>query len=81
MRDLLNIVLTKNYFQFAGQMFRQFRGCAMGMKTAPAYANLFMAELEEKLLSYLPTPPLLWKRFIDDILCILPDTEQGNTHP
>ena len=74
MRDLLKIVLIQNYFEFAGHMYHQIQGTAMGTKMAPAYANLFMAELEEKLLSYLPIDPLLWKRYIDDILFILPGT-------
>ena len=44
----------------------------MGAKMAPAYANIFMAELEEKLLDNYVTKPILWKRYIDDILCIWP---------
>ena len=44
----------------------------MGTKMAPSYANLFMAELEEKLLANYPIKPILWKRYIDDILCIWP---------
>ena len=74
LRDLLNIILTQNYFQFGEQTYHQLRGAAMGTKAAPAYANLFMAELEEELLEDLPIDPLLWKRFIDDVICILPIT-------
>ena len=39
---------------------------------APSYANIFMAELEEKLLKNYPKKTLLWKRCIDDIFCIWP---------
>ena len=35
-----------------------------------------MAELEEKLLKNYPKQPLLWKRYIDDILCIWPGPQQ-----
>ena len=42
----------------------------MGTKMAPAYANLFMAELEEGLLENYPTQPILWKRYIDDVLSL-----------
>ncbi len=76
MKDLLNIVLTKNYFQFADTMYHQVQGTAMGTKMAPAYANLFMAELEERLLDNYHIKPIIWKRYIDDVLCIWPDTEQ-----
>ncbi len=72
MTDLLNIVLTKNYFQFADHMYHQIQGTAMGTKMAPAYANTFMAELEKNLLQNYTMKPILWKRYIDDILCIWP---------
>lgn len=72
MSDLLKIVLTKNYFQFNESMYHQIQGTAMGTKMAPAYANIFMAELEEQLLDSYTTKPILWKRYIDDILCIWP---------
>ena len=72
MTDLLGIVLKQNYFQFADKMYHQIQGTAMGTKMAPSYANIFMAELEEELLANYPITPLLWKRYIDDILCIWP---------
>ena len=72
MQDLLGIVLEQNYFQFTDRIYHQVQGTAMGTKMAPSYANIFMAELEEKLLNNYPTKPLLWKRYIDDILCIWP---------
>ena len=40
----------------------------MGTVAAPSYANLFMADLEQRLLEGYPTKPLLWLRYIDDIL-------------
>ncbi len=67
MSDLLRVVLTENYFQFADQMYHQKQGTAMGTAVAPSYANLFMADLEEKLLTGYPTSPIMWKRYIDDI--------------
>ena len=80
MSDLLNIVLTQNYFQFNDSMYHQVQGTAMGTKMAPSYANLFMAELEERLLRNSPTVPILWKRYIDDILCIWPGSQQSLDH-
>ncbi len=77
MTDLLSIVLTKNYFQFADQMYHQVQGTAMGTKMAPAYANIFMAELEESLLQNYHTQPVIWKRYIDDIFCIWPGDQDN----
>ena len=42
----------------------------MGTKMAPSYANLFMDRLERAFLAQEPIQPLVWKRYIDDILCI-----------
>ena len=67
---LLRTVLEQNYFEFNGQMFHQVRGTAMGTKMAPAYANIFMADLEHRIIEGLTNKPRLWKRFIDDILAI-----------
>ncbi len=36
----------------------------MGTAVAPSYANLFMADLEEKLLAGYSTSSVLWKRYI-----------------
>ena len=45
-------------------------GTAIGTKFAPAYANLFMTRLEERLLEASPYKPLIWMRFIDDVFFI-----------
>ena len=41
----------------------------MGTRCAPPFANLFLGSLEEKaLLLWTGTHPLVWSRFLDDIL-------------
>ena len=79
MADLLGLVLKHNYFQFHDSMYHQIQGTAMGTKMAPAYANLFMAEIEEALLAGYPEKPMLWKRYIDDIYCIWSGTRESFT--
>ena len=37
---------------------------------APAYANIFMHDLESRLLDLAPVKPYLWLRYIDDIFMI-----------
>ena len=49
----------------------------MGTKMAPAYANLFMGELEPKLIKLNSKAILIWKRFIDDIFIVWTDTESA----
>jgi hypothetical protein len=39
----------------------------MGSKMVPSYANIFMVNLEERLLLSSLKQPLSWFRFIDDV--------------
>ena len=68
--QLFDIVLRCNVFSFNGQIYQQIQGTAMGTKMAPSYANLFMDRFERAFLAQEPILPLVWKRYIDDILCI-----------
>ena len=67
---LASLVLENNYFEFNDRFYRQKLGTAIGTKFAPAYANLFMTRLEERLLDASADKPLVWMRFIDDVFFI-----------
>ena len=58
-------VLKNNNFTFDGNHYLQINGRAMGIKMAPSYANIFMGNLEERLL--LSSQSLSWFRFIDGV--------------
>ena len=49
----------------------------MGTKVAPSLANIFMADFEERFVYRNAGKILLWKRFIDDVVCI---TEGGTAY-
>ena len=68
--NLGKVVLENNVFEFGGRIFRQKLGTAIGTKFAPAYANLFMADLEKRLLDGAVDKPLVWLRYIDDVFLI-----------
>ena len=70
--DLLKFVLRNNIFQFNGKIYHQICGIAMGTKLAPALASVVVAYYEEEYLDTVPYLPLVWKRYIDDILVIWP---------
>ena len=73
--SLLEIVLKNNTFEFDNKSYKQIQGTAMGTKLAPAYANIFMGELEQAILSHAPYKSLFYKRYIDDILILWPHSE------
>lgn len=69
-RELLYLNLFFNYFTFENEniYYIQIKGVAMGSKSGPTIANLFLSILEEKFLNTFK--PFYYKRFIDDILTI-----------
>jgi len=74
LEELLSFILADNFFEFAGHVYRQTCGVAMGTRCAPSFANLFMAQLEDEFFDErerleLPMPSL-WLRFLDDVLMI-----------
>ena len=42
----------------------------MGTRVAPSFANIFMADFENKWVYTYPTQPLVWFRYIDDIFMV-----------
>ena len=75
--DLSRLILTKNAFSFNDRFFLQIKGCAMGSRFSPSYANLFLGLLEESFLSSYPLQPSLWLRYIDDIFLLWPHGEDS----
>ena len=67
----LQLILTLNNFVFNGKHYIQTKGCAMGTKCAPSYANIFMGYFEEKfiypLIAHLSS---FYVRYIDDVFLI-----------
>ena len=65
--ELAEVALKNNIFTFKEKTLKQKRCTAIGTKFAPPYSVLFMAELEEEILSEIELKPYLWWRYIYDI--------------
>ena len=64
----LALILTLNNFVFNSKFYLQIKGCAMGTICAPAYANIFMAEFEQKYIYPLTKDKsILFLRYVDEI--------------
>ena len=75
--DDLKILLYKCIqnvqFQFDGELYRQIDGVAMGSPLGPLLADVFMAKLENDQLKPSIDRCTVYKRYVDDILCITDD--------
>ena len=74
--DLVKFVLKNNIFQFSGRIYHQLCGIAMGTTMVPALACIVIAHYEEEYLAKLHQQPLVWKRYIDDVLTIWPHSKE-----
>lgn len=72
----LTLILTLNNFIFNGIHYLQNKGCAMGTKCAPSYANIFMGKFEDTFIyQRIQEKTRLYLRYIDDLLLIWKGTE------
>ena len=67
---LLEHVLYMNNFDFNDKHYLQVGGTAMGTRVAPSFANIFMADFEDKWVYTYHTQPRVWLRYIDDIFMV-----------
>ena len=69
-REMLQLILKENSFQFNGKHHLQTHGTAMGTMMAVAFANIFMSAIETEIIRLSSNKPLVWKRYIDDIFSL-----------
>lgn len=75
--QLLKHVLHCNNFQFNGEHYLHIGGTSMGTKVdPPSFANIFMGELEHKMLDSAPSKPHTYFRFIEYIYIIWTRSER-----
>ena len=60
------------YFKFNDHIFHQQRGTPMVSSISGLYADIVMEDHEKECLKKLSFTPLLYKRYVDDILTIIP---------
>jgi len=64
---LLELTLKRNDFEFAGRIFLQICGTAMGKDYAPSLANIFLIHFDNLARTGFRISPELYLRFLDDI--------------
>ncbi|KAA3676016.1 uncharacterized protein DEA37_0010896 [Paragonimus westermani] len=75
----LILACTQNVqFQIDGKRYRQKDGFAMGSPLGPLLADIFMAMLERTTLRGIIDNSALYKRYMDDSICVADETEDLN---
>jgi len=79
--ELARWVLTNNYIQFGDRLYLQLTGTAMGTPFAVTFACIHLAIVETESLEILRRhgfqTPLLFYRYIDDIIAVFHSIEDG----
>jgi len=79
MKSLLLICTTETPFEFCGETFVQVDGVSMGSPLGPTFADFYMAQLENRLLTQKKvTNPWFYKRYVDDIIAIFHNKSHVN---
>jgi len=73
---LLELTLRNNDFEFAGRIFLQICGIAMGKRYAPSMANIFLRKFDKRAAYGFFIKPLLYLCFLDDIHFVWTGTRQ-----
>jgi hypothetical protein len=68
--ELLKIQLFGNTMEFGNEVFEQISGIPMGRAWAPAVASIFMDHWDALVLAQLSEPPLMYKRYLDDVFVV-----------
>ena len=71
MRELLYLCTKNAHFTLNNKTYFQVDGVAMGSPLGPVLVNIFMIELERNIIPTLFNDILLWKRYVNDIICFI----------
>lgn len=70
-RKTLPFSQYNNVFLYGDTYYRQKKGVAMGCPLGPTFANIYLLELDRKIMEL--SKCCLYRRYIDDIFIILPE--------
>lgn len=79
--DLLNFCINENnFFSYNNKIYKQNRGLAMGNPLSPILADIVLEKLLSTQLSELTQQPTFIKKYVDDLIFAIPDSEVENMY-
>ena len=76
--DLVNLVLTTTWYTFNSRIYKRTDDVDMGGPATSTTAEIYMQSHEHTAIFTALRPPIVWKRFADDIYSIFERTHLGN---
>ena len=71
--ELIELCTKNMFFQYNNEFYEQTYGFAMGNPLSPVLAGLFLEHVETEILpDYTGIKPVFWKRYVDDIISLVP---------
>ena len=70
---LLEICIQSTIFQWNNKIYQQCHGTPMGSPISVVLAELTMQSIEQEALTTSPDQIVLWRRYLDDIIAIIPE--------
>ena len=71
--DLVELCCDCNVFQFRNKIYKQIQGTPMGSSISVCLAELTMQHIEKIAFESPPCQPIIWKRYVDDAIAVLPE--------
>lgn len=76
---ILKFLLESGYFVFEGKFYMQVLGCTMGSRLSPILSLYVMDYLLDSCIPKLPFKVPFIKKFVDDIVTAIPETDHDTT--
>ena len=73
--ELIKLCIIDSKFVFQEKFYIQKFGMAMGNPLSPVLSNLYMEYYEKRLLPSILPNGVTWNRYVDDIVCVWPVSE------
>ena len=74
--ELLGFSLHNTYLIFKGKFYKQMGCVAIGSPVSPIIANIYMENLNKRLLEKAENSTMLWRRYVHDAFIILLTQEE-----
>lgn len=70
--EAVQLCLQNSYMAYNKKFYKQIKGLPMGAPLSAITANLVMEKIEKEAIEKCDFPVTFYKRYVDDILCIIP---------